>query len=96
MNGENTFDLYKFLKTEVTKAEVYAASEGLSKQLQEHGFSTAGVNVKWNFVKFLVDINGKVVARYAPTYEPEKLEEILKLYLKNNNIIYVTLRTLMF
>lgn len=36
--------------------------------------------VKWNFTKFLVDKNGKVVARYAPTTKPEDLEqEIEKL-----------------
>ena len=29
--------------------------------------------VKWNFTKFLVDREGKVVGRYAPTTEPEEL-----------------------
>ena len=29
--------------------------------------------IKWNFTKFLVDRNGKVVSRYAPTTAPEKL-----------------------
>jgi len=31
--------------------------------------------IKWNFTKFLVDKNGKVVARYAPTDTPEKIEK---------------------
>jgi glutathione peroxidase len=31
-------------------------------------------NIKWNFTKFLVDPNGKVVERYAPTTEPIKIE----------------------
>ncbi|MFD1928232.1 glutathione peroxidase [Sporosarcina siberiensis] len=36
--------------------------------------------VKWNFTKFLVDRNGKVVERYAPQTAPEKLvEDIEKL-----------------
>ena len=30
--------------------------------------------IKWNFTKFLVDRNGKAVARYAPTDTPESLE----------------------
>lgn len=34
-------------------------------------------NIKWNFTKFLVDRNGNVVERYAPTTEPEKIEEKL-------------------
>lgn len=28
--------------------------------------------IKWNFTKFLVDRNGKVIDRYAPTDTPEK------------------------
>jgi glutathione peroxidase len=33
--------------------------------------------IKWNFTKFLVDRNGKVVKRYAPTDTPESLEKDL-------------------
>ena len=29
--------------------------------------------IKWNFTKFLVDRNGRVVERYAPTTKPEAL-----------------------
>jgi glutathione peroxidase len=31
-------------------------------------------NIKWNFTKFLIDREGRVVARYAPTKKPEALE----------------------
>lgn len=31
--------------------------------------------IKWNFTKFLVDRNGRVVARYAPVQAPEALEK---------------------
>jgi glutathione peroxidase len=31
--------------------------------------------IKWNFTKFLVDKDGKVVGRYAPTVTPEALEK---------------------
>ena len=31
-------------------------------------------NVKWNFTKFLVDRNGNVVARFAPTVTPEEID----------------------
>ena len=38
--------------------------------------------IKWNFTKFLVDKNGKVIKRYAPTTTPASLagdiEELLK------------------
>jgi glutathione peroxidase-family protein len=39
-------------------------------------------SIKWNFTKFLVDKEGKVVERYAPTAKPNtmapKIEELLK------------------
>lgn len=31
--------------------------------------------IKWNFTKFLVDRDGKVVRRYAPTDTPERIEK---------------------
>lgn len=30
--------------------------------------------IKWNFTKFLIDRDGRVVRRYAPTVKPEQLE----------------------
>ena len=35
-------------------------------------------NIKWNFTKFLVDKQGKVIERFAPTTTPESLEETIK------------------
>ncbi len=32
-------------------------------------------NVKWNFTKFLIDRDGLVVDRFAPTTKPESLAE---------------------
>ena len=32
-------------------------------------------SIKWNFTKFLVDKNGKVIDRYAPTTKPSEIEE---------------------
>ncbi len=40
---------------------------------QKGGF--LGSKVKWNFTKFLVDRQGRVAARYAPTDTPENLEK---------------------
>ena len=31
--------------------------------------------IKWNFTKFLIDKDGKVAGRYAPTDKPESLEK---------------------
>ena len=39
-----------------------------------------GGDIQWNFTKFLVDRNGKVVERFEPKVQPEELEPgILKL-----------------
>ena len=34
--------------------------------------------IKWNFTKFLIDREGQVVERYAPTTVPSKIEEDIK------------------
>jgi glutathione peroxidase len=38
-------------------------------------------SIKWNFTKFLVDKQGKVVKRYAPTTKPEDIIEDIKALL---------------
>jgi glutathione peroxidase len=35
-------------------------------------------SVKWNFTKFLIDRQGGVIARYAPTVEPKDLERAVE------------------
>lgn len=37
-----------------------------------------GKKIKWNFTKFLVDREGNVVERYAPTTKPEEIEDKIK------------------
>jgi len=46
---------------------------------QKGGFF--GSKIKWNFTKFLVDRNGKVIGRFSPTTKPEKLEDKIKALL---------------
>ncbi|NGM82665.1 glutathione peroxidase [Paenibacillus sp. 7124] len=38
-------------------------------------------SVKWNFTKFLVDREGRVLKRFAPTTTPESIEEEIKTLL---------------
>ncbi|TSJ65331.1 glutathione peroxidase [Allobacillus salarius] len=40
-----------------------------------------GGEIKWNFTKFLVDREGKVVERYSPQTKPEKIETDINKYL---------------
>jgi len=37
--------------------------------------------IKWNFTKFLVDRNGNVLERFAPTTTPDKIEDKIKTIL---------------
>ena len=37
-----------------------------------------GSDIRWNFTKFLVDRDGRVVARFAPSTTPAKIEQSIK------------------
>ena len=50
----------------------------LYKWLRSQKKGVFGGNIKWNFTKFLLDREGNVVARFAPTKKPEKLEEMIQ------------------
>ena len=82
VNGENASGLYKYLRKQAPKAIEDEASEGLYDKLKGYGFTTEGDEIKWNFTKFLIDKEGNIVERFAPTCEPEtiqeKIEELLK------------------
>ena len=59
-----------------SKIEVNGAGEHpLYTWLKSQKGGVLGSKIKWNFTKFLVDRNGKVVGRFAPTETPEKLDK---------------------
>ncbi|GAA5887329.1 hypothetical protein JCM6882_002494 [Rhodosporidiobolus microsporus] len=62
VNGDNTNDVFKYLKKE---------AKGL-----------LGERIAWNFTKFLVDSNGKVLHRYAPTTKPDAIVKDIEKALK--------------
>src|SRR4051812_6455738 len=45
----------------------------LYKYLQNARVGLLGPSLKWNFTKFLIDREGRVAGRYAPTVTPESL-----------------------
>lgn len=51
------------------------AAHPLFKYLKEQANGTFGDIIKWNFTKFLVDKNGDVVDRFAPTTAPASFED---------------------
>ena len=51
----------------------------LYKWLKSEGKGVLGSeSIKWNFTKFLIDRDGQVVKRYAPTDTPEKIGKDLQ------------------
>ncbi len=67
VNGSNAHPLYRFLKK---------AKPGLLGPL-------GGGAIRWNFTKFLVDRDGRVVARYASMTKPESLAKDIEKLLKS-------------
>lgn len=68
------FDLFE--KVNVNNDDAHPLWKWL--QTQKGGFLTD--KIKWNFTKFIVDKEGKVVERFAPTTEPLSLEDSLTKY----------------
>jgi len=68
LNYEVSFPLFE--KIEVNGANAHPLYKYLKHEVPGVLGSEA---IKWNFTKFLIDREGKVVRRYAPTEAPEKI-----------------------
>ncbi len=66
-----------FQKIEVNGGNAHPLYQYLKAQKSQLGIR----KVKWNFEKFLVDREGKVVGRFSSLKKPKELEAILKEYL---------------
>ena len=61
------------------KIEVNGDNEApLYTYLKKQQGGILGSKIKWNFTKFLVDRDGNVIDRFAPTVTPEKIEDKIK------------------
>lgn len=47
----------------------------LYKYLKSEAKGLISKEIKWNFTKFLIDTNGNVIKRYAPTVSPLKIKD---------------------
>ena len=56
---------YSGLKAKAAKTLFKAISKSVEKDS----------DIKWNFTKFLISRDGQTIKRYAPTTEPEKMEQ---------------------
>ena len=80
VNGENELPLYTFIKEQMQDEEVEGLKNKMTMKAIEKISSTTKKpgDIKWNFTKFLVDREGNVVKRFAPTDAPEKIEDSIR------------------
>ena len=84
VNGENELPLYTYLKSQ---KGFEGFGEHPYKALLEKMFAAADPDwdkkpdIKWNFTKFVVDREGKVVARFEPTADMAEVEACIKALL---------------
>ncbi|MFJ8067240.1 glutathione peroxidase [Psychrobacillus sp. NPDC096426] len=72
LNHGVTFPM--FAKIDVKGKEIHPLFKFLTTE--QKGFLSN--NIKWNFTKFLIDKEGKVVGRYAPQTPPLKMEKDIR------------------
>jgi glutathione peroxidase len=68
-----------FAKTDVNGERAHPLYEAIKSEAP--GF-LGTPSIKWNFTKFLIDKQGRVVKRYAPTDKPEDLARDIEPLLK--------------
>lgn len=70
---------YNVTFKQFSKIDVNGKNESpLYKFLKKEKGGIMGDNIKWNFTKFLVDKEGNVVKRFAPTVAPKDIEKDIK------------------
>ena len=60
-----------FSKVDVKGPEAHA----IFRYLTNNSKGILGSGIKWNFTKFLIGKDGKVINRYAPTTKPEAIQD---------------------
>ncbi len=83
VNGENESPVFTFLKAAQPDEEIKGMKNKMAMKAIEKISTTCKKpgDIKWNFTKFLVDREGNVVKRYAPTFDPAEIEPDLKALL---------------
>ena len=77
VNGENAEPIFEYLKAQAP-TEAYDGIKGKATRVMLKGLSKTAKkdsDILWNFTKFLVNRDGTVVKRFAPTAEPESFEK---------------------
>ncbi len=83
VNGANANPVFEYLKaaapTEEYKGLKAKAAHAMLKRISKSVEKES--DILWNFTKFLVDRQGNVIKRYAPTVTPAEIEADIKTLL---------------
>ena len=80
VNGANAEPIFEYLKSQAPTEEynglkakaTRAMLKGISKSVEKDS------DILWNFTKFLVNRDGTIVKRYAPTVTPDEIEKDIR------------------
>ena len=84
VNGENACSVFKYLEENSPVEEIHGLKNKMAMKAVSKMSSTCKKknDIVWNFTKFLVDKDGKVVKRLSPIESPMLLEDTIKELLK--------------
>jgi glutathione peroxidase len=80
VNGKDAHPLFEYLKSQAPVEEykglkekaTHAMLKGISKSVEKDS------DILWNFTKFVINRDGTVIKRFAPTATPEKMEKDIR------------------
>lgn len=79
-------DYFKTSFKRFQKIEVNGPDESiLYTYLKRHERGFLNRRIKWNFTKFLIDRNGRVIKRYSPRIKPSIIAKDIEKVLANND-----------
>lgn len=71
VNGDDASPLFQYLRKTI-KGDYPTEGSLINRLFRRND------KIKWNFTKFLVDKEGNVVKRFAPSFEPKDIEPFIK------------------
>ena len=75
VNGANEAPLYRWLKQQKPEDNGGHVFKEMLLKLASLGEKREGSDIKWNFTKFLINRNGEVVERFAPSVKPAEMTD---------------------